>query len=370
MTQSPRQELLAIQKKLWKWNRDMIKRSVLVKEPGFDRYEAAYRNAVKDFKRVSSQDEMIDDVMKSDIIYVGDYHTCNQSQRSFLRILKATVKRTKKFAVGLELLHKRHQKVLDDYLSGREKEEGFLKKIKLKEHWVFDLWENFKPLFDFCRYHKIPIYAIDAAKDGSNVRKRDQATAKLIGDIISADPERRLFVFIGDLHIAPKHLPADVDRELSVRGLVRNSLILYQNSESIYWDLARQEVEDYVEIVKLKDGNYCRMHTPPVVAQRSYLNWLEHEEGEIDYSDAKSSFIELVDRICDFLKLDVGAAKDEVEVFTSGDLTFLQRLKEKGDFSDKEIAMIKKQILASESYYISKAKIAYLANLSINHAAE
>ncbi|NLD27842.1 MAG: ChaN family lipoprotein [Myxococcales bacterium] len=370
MTQSPRQELLAIQKKLWKWNRDMIKRSVLVKEPGFDRYEAAYRNAVKDFKRVSSQDEMIDDVMKSDIIYVGDYHTCNQSQRSFLRILKATVKRTKKFAVGLELLHKRHQKVLDDYLSGREKEEGFLKKIKLKEHWVFDLWENFKPLFDFCRYHKIPIYAIDAAKDGSNVRKRDQATAKLIGEIISSDPDRRLFVFIGDLHIAPKHLPADVDRELSIRDLARNSLILYQNSESIYWDLARQEVEDYVEIVKLKDGNYCRMHTPPVVAQRSYLNWLEHEEGEIDYSDAKSSFIELVDRICDFLKLDVGAAKDEVEVFTSGDLTFLQRLKEKGDFSGKEIAMIKKQILASESYYISKAKIAYLANLSINHAAE
>jgi len=370
MQDSPRQELLNIQKKLWKWNKDIIDHSVLVQEPGFDAYEKEYKRAVGDYLRVSDQDEMMDAVLRSDIIHVGDYHTCNQSQRSFLRILKAAVKEDPSFVVGLELLHKRHQKVLDDYLTDRISEATFLKKIRLKEHWVFDLWENFKPIFDFCRYHGLEMFAIDAAPKGSDVVKRDRASARLISEVIRQNPGRRFFVFIGDLHVSPSHLPLEVEQELLRKNAYPKQLILYQNSERIYWDLADAGVEEHVEVVLMPDGSFCRMHTPPVILQRSYLNWLEHEEGEIDYSDAKASFIELVERICEFLRLSVGSAAEDVEVFTCGDLSFLKHLKDREVFSAEEIDVIKRQILASESYFISKAKIVYLANLSINHASE
>lgn len=370
MPSSPRAELLAIQKRLWRRNRELIDGSILVREPGFNLYERAYRRAVSSFEREVSQDEMIRAVLGSEIIYVGDYHTCNQSQRSFLRVLKAVVKIDRSFMVGLELLHRRHQPTLDKYLAGRISEATFLKRIRLQEHWVFDLWENFKPLFDFCRYHRIPMFAIDAAPEGSDVRRRDAATARLLADAVKKNPTLRLFVFIGDLHLAPGHLPRDVGRELGRVGIARKSLTLYQNSEPIYWKLAERGADERVEVVKLRDGNFCRMHTPPVICQRSYLNWLEHEEGEIDYADAKASFLELVDRLCDFLKIKLGAARDEVEIFTCGDLSFLKRLDERGGFSKPEIGAIKQQILASESYYIAKAKVVYLANLSINHAAE
>jgi hypothetical protein len=369
MPLSPRAELLAIQKKLWRWNRDVIEHSILVKESGFDAYERAYRRAVADYRRVADDEEMLDAVLTAGIIYVGDYHTCNQSQRSFLRILKAAVKRDPRFMIGMELLHRHHQKTLDQYLAGRVGEQTFLKRIRLEEHWVFDLWENFKPIFDFCRYHRIPIIAIEAAA-GADVCARDAASAKLLARAVKQHPERRLFVFIGDLHIAPPHLPRDVDRELARLHLPRRSLVLYQNSESIYWKLAEAGVDESVEVVKLPSGDFCRMHTPPVVCQRSYLNWLEHEEGEIDYADAKSSFLEVVDRLCDFLDIRLRRERDEVEIFTCGDLSFLRRLRERGDFSKREIETIKRQILASESYYIAKAKFVYLANLSINHAAE
>lgn len=367
---SPRAELLAIQKKLWRSNKDVIEHSILVKEPDFGAYEAAYQKAVEKYLRIADQDEMIRACGQADIIYVGDYHTCNQSQRSFLRILKAVIKKDRDFAIGLELIHERHQSVLDSFLGGRIGEEVFLKKIKLKEHWIFDLWENFKPLFDFCKYHRIPLFAIDKAPEGSSVRERDRATAALVAGYMKKNPGRKVYVFIGDLHIAPGHLPADTDRALAAKRILAKSLILYQNSESIYWKLAKEGIDDRVEVVKLPDGNFCRMHTPPVVCQRSYLNWLEHEEGEIDYADAKASFLELVDRMCDFLKIRLGKMRDEAEVFTSGDLSFLKKLKERKDFSGAEIGTIKKQILASESYYIAKAKFVYLANLSINHAAE
>ena len=95
MSLSPRQELLEIQKKIYKHNSRLIDASIIVKEPDFEKYESAYRKHVKNYKRVASQEEMIDDILKSDIVYVGDYHTCNQSQRSFLRILKSVVRNLK-----------------------------------------------------------------------------------------------------------------------------------------------------------------------------------------------------------------------------------------------------------------------------------
>lgn len=370
MIASPQAELLAIQKKLWKSNREVIENSILVKEPCFDRYEKDYRAAVSDFKRVVDQDEMIRAILEKEIIYVGDYHTCNQSQRSFLRIMKAVARSGDDFIVGLELLHTRHQEILDAYLSGEIEEEIFLRKIKLKEHWVYDLWSNFKPIFDFCVYHKIKMYALDAAPDGSDVKKRDKASARIVAKMVRENWGKRIFIFIGDLHIAPDHLPKDVDVELKKLNVKKSRLILYENSESIYWKLAKNGIDDRVEVVALGSGDFCRMHTPPVVCQRSYLNWLEHEEGEIDYADAKASFLELVDRIADFLRIRLGKKRDSVEVFTSGDLSFLNRLEERGDFSKSEIQTIKRQILASESYYIARAKFVYLANLSVNHAAE
>lgn len=369
MPVSPRQELINIQKKLWRRNHELIESSILIKEPGFDTYEDAYRRSVRTYEKLSTRGEMMREVVKADIIYVGDYHTCNQSQRSFLRILKEVVKRDKHFVVGLELLHKNHQIVLDRYLAGRISEGTFLKRIQLQEHWIFDLWENFKPLFDFCKYHGIPMIALEVARPGANLVRRDAATAALIADLMKEN-NRRLFVFIGDLHIAPPHLPADVSCELAKRNMDVRDLILYENSDAIYWTLARKGVEDSVEIVRIDERSFCRMHTPPVVCQRSYLNWLEHEEGEIDYADARHDFLELVDRICDFLRIKLGDERENVEVFTCGDLSFLKKLRDDKQFSKSEINTIKQQILASESYYIAKARFVYLANLSINHAAE
>ena len=135
---------------------------------------------------------MIRAVLKADIIYVGDYHTCNQSQRSFLRILKAVSKKTKNFMVGLELIHKRHQDLLSRYMDGKLSRETFLKRIKLKEHWIYDLWDNFKPLFDFCEYHHIMMHAIEAAPANSSLLKRDEATAKLVAKIVQQNPGKKL----------------------------------------------------------------------------------------------------------------------------------------------------------------------------------
>lgn len=368
---TPREELLQIQKSLFRHNRRLIGKSILVAEPGFEHYEKTYRRHVRAFQKVAAIEEMITACLKADIIYVGDYHTLAQSQRSFLRLLKAVIKKTRNFTFGLELLHHRHQKTLEQYMAGKIADETFLKKVGLKKHWVFDLWENFKPLFDFAKYHDAPVLAIDAAPKGSDLKTRDRATANLLARRIQKNPGRKMFVFIGDLHIAPPHLPKEVEQTLKAEKLPpRAFLILYQNSEAIYWKLAERGLEHETEVVQIDARSFCRMHTPPVIAQRSYLNWLEHEEGELDYADAKQQFMELVDRITHFLKIDLGREKEKAEVYTCGDLSFLERIEKNRRFSKEEIKTIKRHIVLSESYYIPKLRLVYLSNLSINHAAE
>lgn len=398
-----RDELIKIQKSLWRRNNEIINSSIIVKESDFVAYERKYKKAVSSFERVATHDEMLEAIKAARIVYVGDYHTCNQSQRSFLRILKAILPEEKDIVLGLELVHQRHQKVLDAFMGDKISEERFVKKIGLRQHWVFDLWPNFKPLFDIAKFHDLPVAGIDAASLKANLQERDEATAKLITHLLKKYPRHRIFVMIGDLHLAhlPKivqmyapsevegskcssiqvHAPSGVEgfkcssacpersREVQHARKVQD-VILYQNSDTIYWKLAETGLEHRVEVVKIDERSFCRMHTPPVVCQQSYINWLEHEEGEIDFSDSKTSFMELVSHIAKFLEIDIGDKAEKVDVYTCGDLSFLAQLKEGGKFSARELKALEKQILASESYFIPEKHIVYLANLSINHAAE
>ncbi len=84
----------------------------------------------------------------------------------------------------------------------------------------------------------------------------------------------------------------------------------------------------------------------------------------------QAQFFGLLKQIGDFLGIKQSEDAEEVEVFTCGDLSFLKALSEDDSFSKTEIRRIKKQILASESYCIPQKHTVYLANLSINHAAE
>ncbi len=368
---SPRQELLALQKQVFRQNQRLIEDSISVVEKGFEKYRKTYLGYVRKFDHVATPEELQAAIAEADIIYVGDYHTNPQSQRAFLRVLKMAAQTGFRLSVALELIHRRYQPEIERFLASKIEEETFLKKIHLTRRWYFDLWKNFQPLFDFAKYHQFKVYGVESAHTRhSTLQSRDQACAELLVKILSQNPEEKLFVLIGDLHLAPPHLPVKVSRLLKKKKLKKKELFLYQNSEQIYWQLAAMQEEEKAEIVRIDARSFCIMNTPPIVWQQSYINWLEHEEGEIDFSDAKASFLELVDRIAGFLGMTLPKEKEEVEVYTCGDLSFLERLEKESDFSRQDIQRIKKQIRASESYYIPKKKIAYLGSLSLNHVAE
>jgi len=98
---SPREELIKIQKQIFRKNQKVIEESILVSEQGFAKYEQNYLKRVQSFRSISDVDELKQALVRADWIYIGDYHTNRQSQRALLRLLKILIAQTDHFILCL-----------------------------------------------------------------------------------------------------------------------------------------------------------------------------------------------------------------------------------------------------------------------------
>ena len=190
-----------------------------------------------------------------------------------------------------------------------------------------------------------------------------------IAAVAGADDRPLVLVLVGQYHVAPGHLPAQVRARLASP---RQHLVVYQNCEGVYWKLAREGRAERAEAVQVRDGELCLMNASPVVCQQSFLDYLEAEAGDSQLVDrgAPNRFGEMARAIGRFAGVNVKEALADVEVATAADLDFLSRAKRRGRFDSRELAQLKRHVLERESYYIPRARMAYLATLSLNHAAE
>ncbi len=368
---TPRDEIVALHQRLYQRQRRLLAQSVHGAGAGLRAYEATYLSRVRSFARVIPYDEVVRQLGEADVAYVGDYHTLKQAQRSFMKLARRLVEQGRPLVLALEFVQGKAQRHLDAWLAGRIDEETFLSRIGYRRHQIFDVWPNFKPIFDLAREHQLRIVAIDRSR--ADLGSRDIYAAKRIAAARAENSAATILVLIGQLHCAPSHLPRAVARVLAARGLPpARPLVVYQNAEPIYWDLSRRGLEHEVEAVEIRPGELNLVNTPPTVAQQSYLDWVDADldDESLEAEAASKHFKEMARLVAGYLDLDLANALDEVQVFTAGDLSFLEGLAARGDFSARELALIRRQILARESYFIPRARAAYLANLSLNHAAE
>ncbi|EKD42135.1 MAG: hypothetical protein ACD_73C00315G0001, partial [uncultured bacterium] len=260
---SPREELLNLHRRIYLKQKKQIDESVQHIDRAFRSYEKRYFQGVSDYDKIVEIDEVTARILTSDIIYIGDYHTLNQSQRSLLRVLRTIIPHSNQFVLAIEVIHKKHQAILDSYMKGRFGDKTFLKKSGFQKHWFFDLWDNFKPIFDFCKYHQIPLVALEAASDDESLKKRDVAMAERILEIHKQNKNKKIIVFVGDLHLARCHLPFEVEKIFKKENEEVKTVTLFQNSEAIYWKLAQMGMEYKADVVQVSANEYCRLHTPP-----------------------------------------------------------------------------------------------------------
>jgi len=266
---------------------------------------------IQEFSRytsISCMDDIIIASLVSDIIYIGDYHAVPQYQQCAVRLIKEIISRNSSIVLATEIFFGHNQRLLDKYLENSISESDFLKRVRYHQEWGMP-WEWYSPIFELARKYHLPVYAVDCAPRNQlrYISRRDNYAAEKIFDIVTDHPDSKVIVIHGESHLAKNHLPGKVEKIFSENKIpARKKLILVQNIDRIYWQLAVNGVP-HEDAVKLDDEKYCIVNITPIVKYEHYLQLLDRwkqvypDDDDIDLSP---TVYHMIDTILNFLKID------------------------------------------------------------------
>ncbi|WPB73205.1 ChaN family lipoprotein [Archangium violaceum] len=361
---------LALHLALFRRQKAQIARAIEGQSAAFRAYEARYRRRTSEYRRVLTASAVSQRVQAADVVYVGDYHTLPLAQETYLELVEGVREAGRRVVLALECVEGRHQAAVEAYLAGRLAERALL--ARLGQGANQGSWSGPRTLLAYAKRHRLEVVGIDRRAQGErSLELRDAYAAERIARAVRAEDKPRVMVLVGQYHVAPCHLPAQVEHALGEAHGARG-LVVYQNAEGVYWRLAREGKVGISPAVELPDGALCLLNASPVVCQQSFLDYLEAESGDSPLRDrsAAERFREMASLIGRLAGVPVARWLDEVEVVTAADEDALGRIQQRGRFTQGELLQLRRHILSRESCYIPRARTAYLASLSLNHAAE
>lgn len=353
-----------------------VKKLIGKRPPLMRSYYKDYKKIFKRFISFSSYEELISDILQSDIVYCGDYHTLKEAQLTNIKLLNKIIQKRNKVIITMEAFLSKHQAHIDQFMQNKYSTEEFLDKINYNKTFGFN-WANYEPIIDFAKKNKLKIIGLDTQpiNPKSNLISRDKNSAQIIAHYSKLLPDFLIWVIIGDLHLAPNHLPKMTEQELLKKNINRKQLIIYQNSETLYKKLSKRELIDKVEVVKVRKNAYCIMNTPPWLKYQSYIHWIEYGENlpkktnnqknHDTASDITDEVAALILSISNFVKLKSDGLLD-FTLYTPDDVSFLDLL----PYNSKDYSIYKKKMINLHNFVIPDKKILYLSKISIDCMSE
>jgi hypothetical protein len=336
--------------------------------PGLKKYQAAYEKEFRVRWREVQRNQLLETLNARRVIGLADFHALQQSQKSHLRILGSLEKKQKR-VLAVEFFEARHQQALDRFQQGKLSEREFLKTIRWQKSWGFP-WENYRPLVRWAIRHKVRIFGIDqrcSEATAQTLKKRDQFAGQKISELVSKFPDFQVIVIFGDLHWAEAHLPREIVRQSDLAR--RDIVTVFQNSERIYFQLLERSREVSVDVVKLSKYGFCLLNVPPWVKWQNYLLFLEQkydrelDEAEADQTDHIGRYVHLIAKE---LEVDVGI--DHFSIYSAESSAFWSEFKDQ--VRPEDLKWFRSLVANSVSFYIPRTGTGFLAQSSVNHAAQ
>ena len=341
-------ELLQIQQRLWRRLQREIKATIADNPPNVEIYKEEYERDLRRYDSISSKEDLVRACKAARVVYLGDYHTLPQAQKTLVKLLLALCGTRKEIVLCMEMVHIKHQEHLDAYMERRLDDKGFLAAIDYEGTWGFP-WQPYREIFAVARRRKLRVVGINSdpqEHEHDHLLERDFRTAKVVATHLDANPNALVIVFDGDLHVARDHLPFIVANyvEYELRKDAPKQVIIHQNAEAVYWRLAEERREREINVVRLSDDSFCVLNASPIEKLHSYMNWVMErdalqplvesswglieddedweDDNDLEYSEQVHN---LVTSVADFLEIKRDDL-DSFHVFTVNDLDFLDSI--------------------------------------------
>jgi uncharacterized iron-regulated protein len=136
-----------------------------------------------------SFESIIEELLSSRAVYVGETHTSYQDHLLQLQIIRALHDHDPRLAIGMEMFSRPTQETLDDYIEHRIDERTFLKQSNYFEQWRFD-YRLYRDIINFARRHRLPIIALNIDRKVVSSMYRNGSTDDMASseeDVLPAD---------------------------------------------------------------------------------------------------------------------------------------------------------------------------------------
>lgn len=349
-----------------------IKRQVrlyLGEEPAdLHQYGLAYKDLVeRDNWSTSDRKELVTQILESDVVYGGDFHSYSQAQRTHLRLLREiTAKRP--VVLALECVPSQYQEYLEQWVSGTITTEQFLGLVTWQENWGFD-WVHYFALMKVVKENGgrcVGLNLLGETRSARRLEERDEHASQIVSRLIDQKAQEDLvYVLYGDLHLA--YIPGLVKKECPQA----KSVSVYLNPEKVYFELAEKKGLLEGAVVKYSKEEFCLLESPPWVKWQSYLLYLEEnidhmlDEEDESYADYAEHIESLINIIC--ADVDVEISKERT-VYSFADEHFEELLEEK--YEAPFVQHVAQRVKHDISFYDPEKKLAYLSRGTVNYAAD
>lgn len=310
-------------------------------------------------------------VINSDITYIGDFHTFDQNIRNVLRILKVFSTEENKCVIALEMIHADYQTYIDAYLDRHITDLEFLESINYHTSWRFP-WSHYKEIFDMAKKYGMKVIGLNT--EGS-LSERDDFAAETLSSLKKINPDCKLIVLYGELHITKNKIPR-IFQELEPQT---KYTIIHQNLDEVYWQLIDNGQEE--GIVSFSDSEYCIISAPPWIKYESMIYWYENLSADPDFDiheyiiengkkvfsdDTDETFVQLSNEI--ITHLDLFFSKEEIEDFNLYDHTQLEYVEDQliKNISNENIGLFQYLIETNRSFKIPWSNSFYCSSYSMN----
>ena len=112
-------------------------------------------------KKPAELAEVVKNVERADVIFIGEIHDSTQNHKAQLDIVRSLHAKKFTIAIGLEMFTREDQQKLDDWTEGKLDEESFLPIYS--RNWSYG-WQLYRDLFMFARDNHIPLIALNIPK--------------------------------------------------------------------------------------------------------------------------------------------------------------------------------------------------------------
>ncbi len=337
----------------------------------------SYRNDLEYYSSRSysaaSENDLLNSIINSQVIFLGDFHTFDQSGRNLQRIIKSLARNRKKFTLGLEMVHHHQQEHINSFMLDEISELEFLERIQYQESWRFP-WGHYKKIFELAKREQIPILGLNSE---GTLKERDAFAAELISQHCLDCSSAPMLVLFGELHVLPNKLPL----QILVRHLGKplRQTIIHQNWDNVYWSMRRQGMNG--QIVRFNKNEFCIISAPPWMKYESMAHWYDNICDDPDFdihemilnenkktfsSNSSEHFIELLHELTQNMELD-SLEPEELENFNLYDHNNI-------DFIENNIQKIKAPavfnfydylLTSNQSFKLPKTNGLFIANYSI-----